>query len=145
MAVAQQQSEQLAVLFHAPAGLEIPARLVEVGDAGVVIELTQDTWSTVDVLGLFHLQPSYRLAGRLNGSGPVRLELWQFPKADHSDPADLAGRLVGCSADDPRNDLLNTETWYALTVTEETYAQGPARLASGFATRWRTERPGARP
>ena len=148
MAVAQQQSEQLAVLFHAPAGLKIPARLVEVGDGGVIVELSQDTWSTVDILGLFHLQPTYRLAGQLTGNGPVRLELWRFPDTDRSDPAELRDRLVSSSIDDVGNDLLDTENWYAITVTEETYryldderSAEPIRLSSGFATRWRTVRP----
>ena len=141
MAVAQQEYDQRSVLFHAPAGLEIPAQLVEVGDTCVVVELSPETWETVDVLSLFHLQPANRQPGLISAGVAVRIELWRAPDAGPSNPAELAELLLSCSITDPANALLSTATWYALTVTEERYAQGPARLATGFATRWRNEAP----
>lgn len=125
-----------AVLFHAPAGLPVEARLVDVsgGDQPTVtVELPPEVWDTVDLFNLFRLEPKYRLVGRVSGDRPVRVEL---RPAAPGGVADLGARLVDLSASDPGDALLDTENWCALTVTEVVRDDGTNLVRSGFATRW---------
>ena len=124
------------VVFHVPAGVEIPAVVVEDGAESVVVELPPDIWDFVDEMWVFGLDPKHRGPGKVSGLGPVRVELRPAESGPLYGHADLAATLVERSAADPGDRFLDTTAWRALSVTETVRDEGVLQLRSGFRTRW---------
>ena len=138
-----------ATEFWIPSGRALPARVLGGaidGDRFVLtIELTHDDWVMTDMNMLFHLEWNDRNEGEIVEGGDVRIEMRldeslveeAFDMVDDGDGDDVAAMIVTLDREHP---LRNTESWYAMRVTEEVplppdlAAKGKVR--SGFTTKW---------
>jgi len=148
---------EVPLRLQTPSGDALPVTVREltyVSVDGVVerclldLELNPDEYAIVDRDRLFHLDPDVRHAGaeRFRPEGPVRVEIELAPTlvpdlvAVAHEAAAAADHLSNVADRDPTAELLETESWYARSVSAD--VDLPPELAeegvlrSGYATRW---------